>query len=279
MGRFMKNIVMCIVAVSIIACAAPQKMPETVQDAPLPETQKTQIEPVKPGFNRYPFIGISPEMASGRVQIYDVMQDGPAGKAGLQRGDVVISMSGRTVTKMVDLIEEANRRKIGDPVDIAVLRNGVPLTFTVTLSHFDIRQDFDAIRKALWSGNKVAMCILVGEVINSRITNDRTLDQWKKAKKSKLIADMEQVYLKSFAQAPNFMVIDRYKLDDVLKELEFNQTGMISDDMRNKLGRTLGATHLLVIEYSLIDMHTYTYRIIEVQTGRVLASVIMTSPL
>jgi len=278
MGRIIQNIAICCImaTVAIIACAAPQKTPQT---APTPVAQKVQLTPVKPGFTRYPFIGISPEMINGRVRIFDVVKNGPAGKAGLLRGDIVVSMGGRPVTKRVDLIEEANRRKIGEPVDIAVLRNGVPRTFTVTLAHYDIRQDFDAIRKALWSGNKVGMCILVGEVINSKIVSDRTLDQWKKATKSKLIADMEQAYLKSFAQAPNFIVIDRYKLEDVLKELEFSQTGMISEDMRNKLGRTLGATHLLVIEYSVIDMHTYTYRIIEVQTGRVLASVIMTSSL
>lgn len=75
-------------------------------------------------------------MPSG-VFVAQVVEDGPAEKAGLKRGDIISEMDGTTITSMDDLTEELTYHAAGSTVEIVVNRNNngeyEEITLEVTL--------------------------------------------------------------------------------------------------------------------------------------------------
>ncbi|HNX49315.1 MAG TPA: Do family serine endopeptidase [Thermoanaerobaculaceae bacterium] len=62
-----------------------------------------------------------------------VREDGPAEKAGLQKGDVVVSVNSKPVKETRDVIDTVSAMAPGSKVEIEVVRDGTPKTLTVTL--------------------------------------------------------------------------------------------------------------------------------------------------
>jgi Do/DeqQ family serine protease len=59
--------------------------------------------------------------------------NGPAAEAGLRRGDVIVSLRGKTVTSDVDLRTQMSRLKPGDRAALGIVRNGRRLQVELTL--------------------------------------------------------------------------------------------------------------------------------------------------
>ncbi len=68
------------------------------------------------------------------VMVTEVYEDGPADKAGLRRGDLVLSIDGREVVDERGLKFLAATRSPGDKASLTVLRGGKNRTFTVKLA-------------------------------------------------------------------------------------------------------------------------------------------------
>lgn len=58
------------------------------------------------------------------VLVVEITSDSPAEAAGLQVGDVVVSVDGETVASVGDLVDVLKSRKIGDQADLEVERHG-----------------------------------------------------------------------------------------------------------------------------------------------------------
>ena len=67
----------------------------------------------------------------------DVTPDGPADKAGLKGGDIVLSLNGKTIESARQLDVNLYRYKLGDKVNVQVLRGDEKLTFPVAVSERD----------------------------------------------------------------------------------------------------------------------------------------------
>ncbi|MCW5624883.1 MAG: DegQ family serine endoprotease [Burkholderiales bacterium] len=65
--------------------------------------------------------------------IVEIVNDAPADKAGLRRGDVVMAVNGRPVRGSGDLRNQLGLVPVGDSVELKVLREGKPLTMKVTI--------------------------------------------------------------------------------------------------------------------------------------------------
>jgi predicted metalloprotease with PDZ domain len=63
--------------------------------------------------------------------ITEVDEDGPAYKAGLKAGDVIVEADGKKIENTEDLIGTISDKKEGDKVEIKVLRDQKPQSFTV----------------------------------------------------------------------------------------------------------------------------------------------------
>ncbi|MDT8342747.1 MAG: PDZ domain-containing protein, partial [Longimicrobiales bacterium] len=65
--------------------------------------------------------------------VSEVVGDGPAQKAGLKRGDVIVEFDDEVIEKMDELPREVAQHRPGAVVDVVVLRNGKRMTLEVTL--------------------------------------------------------------------------------------------------------------------------------------------------
>jgi predicted metalloprotease with PDZ domain len=65
--------------------------------------------------------------------VADVDEDGPAGKAGVRAGDVIVKLEGEAVREGDELRERLSRSEPGKVVSLTVQRDGRPLDLQVTL--------------------------------------------------------------------------------------------------------------------------------------------------
>ena len=88
----------------------------------------------KGGKVTHPVLGVQVNDADGGgALIAGVVPGGPADKAGLQRGDVVLQAGSRTIHNSNDLVAAVQSGKPGDPLTLTVRRDGAEQQVTVTL--------------------------------------------------------------------------------------------------------------------------------------------------
>ena len=66
------------------------------------------------------------------VKLSGVRAGGPADKAGLTGGDIIVEFGGQEITNIYDYTYAIDAVKIGEPVEVVVLRDGERVTLTVT---------------------------------------------------------------------------------------------------------------------------------------------------
>lgn len=67
------------------------------------------------------------------VMVSNVMDSGPADKAGIDPGDVILKLNGADVRDTEDFINRVQRQKVGDSVTLQASRGGALKSFTVEL--------------------------------------------------------------------------------------------------------------------------------------------------
>jgi hypothetical protein len=82
-----------------------------------------------------PYFGSVPDFGENKdgVKFSDVRPGSPAAKAGLRAGDVLTKFGDKTIHNLYDFTDALRRSKVGDLVEVTVLREGKPMTVSVTL--------------------------------------------------------------------------------------------------------------------------------------------------
>jgi len=107
--------------------------------APQPPAFQTVVEDKPPGGGSGggygPYFGSIPDFGEVPVGVKfaDVKPGSPAAKAGLKAGDVLIQFGDRPIKNLYDFTDALRRSKIGDVVEVKVLREGQPVTASVKL--------------------------------------------------------------------------------------------------------------------------------------------------
>jgi len=96
------------------------------------------------------------------------------------------------------------------------------------------------------------------------------------AGRSELLNKSEMMWLNYFVNFPNFAIADRNYISQILGELKLNESGLITESTRLKIGELTGATHLVIIEarrwesFWINKAVTY-WKLIDIQSGRILS--------
>jgi S1-C subfamily serine protease len=116
--------------------AAAPKEAEKPKDAPRPEAEKPKEaekpaqETKKPGILRFTAID---DVGSGKVLVTDVTRGGPAEKAGLLKGDVVVRLNDKPVRNTDELAVMLQALFAGDTITLRVARGGEEKDLKATL--------------------------------------------------------------------------------------------------------------------------------------------------
>ncbi|MGB7552963.1 MAG: M28 family peptidase [Candidatus Korobacteraceae bacterium] len=107
-------------------------------DAPSPPTFITVVEdkPAGGGGGGYgPYFGSIPDFGEVKdgVRFSDVRPGSPAAKAGLKAGDILVQFGEKPIHNLYDFTDALRRSKVGEVVEVKVLRDGKPITASVKL--------------------------------------------------------------------------------------------------------------------------------------------------
>ena len=112
---------------------------------PSDQVVKTAQQLIKTGKAQHPVIGVilDRQYTGQGVKILDsasggsgnpVTPDGPAGKAGIKPGDVIVEFDGKPVNEPDDLVVAIRAKSVGDRVSMKVRRGSETISVTVTLT-------------------------------------------------------------------------------------------------------------------------------------------------
>ena len=86
--------------------------------------RQAELERGEPAGPPRAWIGIYPQGTDGSVVLSGVVPEGPADRAGLSRGDLVLSVDGVAVSSLAELYRVMWRRGHGDALSFRILRDG-----------------------------------------------------------------------------------------------------------------------------------------------------------
>ncbi len=105
------------------------------EDTPKFQTVVEEKPPGGGGAGYGPYFGSIPDFGEipNGVRFADVKPGSPAAKADLKAGDVLIQFGDKPIKNLYDFTDALRRSKIGDIVEVKVLRDGQPITASVKL--------------------------------------------------------------------------------------------------------------------------------------------------
>jgi hypothetical protein len=110
--------------------------PQFVAVAPESDPHAGVMSSVSGGGGGYgPYFGSIPDFApqDTGVRFSDVQPNSPAAKAGLKGGDVLVQFGDKTIHDLYDFTDALRASRVGQTVQVTVLRDGKPLMVSVTL--------------------------------------------------------------------------------------------------------------------------------------------------
>jgi hypothetical protein len=111
---------------------------ELANDTERPKFVKVDMPPPSSGGGERgygPYFGSIPDFGETEkgVKFADVRPKSPAAKAGLQPGDVLVEFAGKPINNLYDFTDALRRSKVGDLVEVKVMRQGKPISAQVKL--------------------------------------------------------------------------------------------------------------------------------------------------
>lgn len=67
------------------------------------------------------------------LYVGEVVEGGPSSRAGVRIGDIIVTIGGKNVDSYADLRSVVEEKKVGDTVELNIVRNGKKITLRVTL--------------------------------------------------------------------------------------------------------------------------------------------------
>lgn len=94
--------------------------------------------------SRVNILNLDPEMMDG-VVVVDIAPNSSAAQADIQEYDVITAINGEAIANNTELRQQLYQYKIGDQIDITILRNGEETTITAELTEIAESQELELI--------------------------------------------------------------------------------------------------------------------------------------
>lgn len=219
-------------------------------------------------------------------EVASISKNSPAEKVDIQAGDILVSVDSIRFMDRLSLFNYIYEIKSpGDLVGAVLRRNGKILNKQVKLTSMQWRNDIYILMQEILKEKPISLAVIIGDISNVYLKDKDILEQWKTGMKAVLYSDSENIYLRFFKHEHNFNIVDRAKTERLLHEEELQLSGITNTDSQIKVGNMLGATHLLVIDYSRFyesltkAQDVETYKLIEVRSGKTLVNVLLKIPI
>lgn len=82
------------------------------------------------------FFGMLYQQIHYGASVAEVAKDSPAEKAGIEAGDIIVSIGGKVITSAAEATSEISNYNVGDEVEIGLIRNSRTKTVTATLEEY-----------------------------------------------------------------------------------------------------------------------------------------------
>ena len=216
--------------------------------------------------------------SKNEFEIAFIAKNSPAALVDVRVGDIIESIDNLTFRDRAELLRFYDRKEPGDEVNAVIKRNGILINKKVRFGLHHFTNDLYALMKLVATEEPVRLAVVVGDISNVYLQDKTIMEPWSRGMKSILISGWENTNLQFFKHELFFSVIDRHKIDSVLNELKFQQSGLSKSETQVKLGEMLGATHLLIIDFSRFYISAAeasdfeSHKLIEVKSGKVLAN-------
>jgi membrane-associated protease RseP (regulator of RpoE activity) len=233
-------------------------------------------------------LGIAPLPEKDGVRVHSLDPRSPAGKAGFQINDLIVSFEGSGIQSKEDRIKMWQQIYLspGQQMSFGIIRRGSPKSINVVLGSTPLYaelQVFDKINRLLVEDERpIAVATIVEKVINTLpldpAETHSARQQWSDSARTSLLNETENLLLTKYGQSINFKVVDRSVLEKVFEEQKFQISGAADSATARRLGQLTGATHLLLFDFSRLPETNTSYvdvrnmRLIDVETGAVVAS-------
>ncbi len=134
---------------------------------PIDKVKLIVSELIQQGEVRIPWLGIEAQPLTPQLRTYfnmpgqdvgvligDVLEDGPAAKSGVKRGDILLTLAGIPIGSVAEYRDALTEFTVGERLDLEIRRDGRELTLSIEASAFPLRLSLDLVERRL--GIKVA---------------------------------------------------------------------------------------------------------------------------
>lgn len=221
---------------------------------------------------------------STNLTVASVTKASPAKKAKIKLGDKLLSINGIVMESINDLYDFFLLHNPGENISIKFARGKKEITKNIILAkYYDIH--LLKIYEILMSGQNVNLLVMTGGHSNVLIDmyyggNPDMKKSWQKMVSAKMIQREEEDALQGFSAIDSFSVVERSLVNNIIEEIQFSDTGYISNDTRLQIGQLTGATHILFISVNRTPyqsnrghIDSVFRKLISIENGTVLSSV------
>lgn len=217
---------------------------------------------------------------ANKLEIIFLDEDSEARRKGFKDGDIITIIDGVEIKNKYQFFEIIDGKRPNTIMTLTVTRNGESLTKQILLRSVLLPTTLYALMEPIYKNESVILAPVMDEFNISGAGNKEEFNSFKNTMLPQLFGIVEGTYLHFFGNEKNFRIVDRNDVEHIISELKLQQSGLTSKETQLKIGNMLGATHLLIGNYSFFpnkDNVTYmvAQRLVDVATGKVLAATVV----
>jgi hypothetical protein len=159
------------------------------------------------------YIGISVKLnADGEIEIISIVDDSPAQKADIKRGDIVLEIDGISIKDKYQAFKIYDTKYPGDSITATLKRHGQVLIKKLqNLPSFHTPTVIYNLTERIYKGLPVRLAIIPEKLSISPPALDRVLTPHMKDYHLEIKRAFEGMFLKTFKGQDNFVIVDRQK--------------------------------------------------------------------